>query len=67
MNDPLLLLVVIATLVVLVILMMGLGAFAKGGEFSRRHSNRLMRWRVGAQAVAVVIIVLVAWLRHKGA
>ena len=64
MNDPLVLLVICAALVVLVILMMGLGSFAKGGEFSRRNSNRLMRWRVGAQAVAVLLIVVVAWLRH---
>ena len=64
MGDPLVLIVIVATLVVLIILMMGLGSFAKGGEFSRRHSNRLMRWRVGAQAVAVLIIVIVAWLKH---
>ena len=64
MNDPLVLLVICAALVVLVILMMGLGSFAKGGEFSRRNSNRLMRWRVGAQAVAVLLIVVVASLRH---
>ncbi|MFT4151608.1 MAG: twin transmembrane helix small protein [Paracoccaceae bacterium] len=66
MGDPLVLLVICASLVVLVILMLGLGSFAKGGEFSRRHSNRLMRWRVGAQAVAVLLIVIVAWIKHRG-
>ena len=66
MGDPLVLLVIGAGLVVLVILMIGLGSFAKGGDFDRRNSNRLMRWRVGAQAVAVLVIVLVAWLRHNG-
>lgn len=66
MDDPLVLLVIGAALVVLVILMIGLGSFAKGGEFNRRNSNRLMRWRVGAQAVAVLIIVIVAWMRHRG-
>ena len=64
MGDPLVLVVICAALIVLVILMVGLGVFAKGGEVSRRYSNRLMRWRVGAQAVAVLIIVIVAWIRH---
>lgn len=64
MDDPLVLVVICAALIVLVILMAGLGVFAKGGEVSRRHSNRLMRWRVGAQAVAVIVIVVVAWIRH---
>lgn len=64
MGDPLVLLLIGAALVVLVILMAGLGSFAKGGEYGRRNSNRLMRWRVGAQAVAVLVILLIAWIRH---
>jgi hypothetical protein len=43
--------------VVLAILALGIGAFAKGGEFSRRHSNRLMRYRIAAQFVAVLLIL----------
>lgn len=62
-KDPLFLLVVVAVLIVLVILMMGIGTFGKGGDFNRRHANRIMRWRVGAQAVAVVLIVTYVWLR----
>ena len=52
--------------VVLIILMIGIGGFAKGGEFNRKHSNRLMRYRIIAQAVAVIIIVGWSYLRSKG-
>lgn len=61
-SHPLFILGCIAVLVVLIILMVGIGSFAKGGEFHRKHANRIMRYRVAAQAVAVLIIVLFAWL-----
>jgi hypothetical protein len=61
-SDPLFLLAVAGCLVVLVILAIGIGGFAKGGEFNRKHANRLMRYRIAAQAVAVIIIVAFAWL-----
>jgi hypothetical protein len=41
----------------------GSAGFAKGGEFNRKHGNRLMRWRLGAQAVAVALIVLFVYAR----
>ena len=66
LHDPLFILAAVACLVVLAILMVGVGGFARGGEFNRKHSNRLMRYRVAAQAMAVVLIVLFAWLRSKG-
>ena len=52
-KDPLFILAAGAALAVLVILMIGIGGFAKGGEFNRRNGNRMMRWRLIAQAVAV--------------
>jgi hypothetical protein len=66
LNDPLFILVAISTLVVLGILIFGVGSFAKGGDFNRRNANRLMRWRLGAQFIAVVLIVGFAWLRSGG-
>jgi uncharacterized membrane protein affecting hemolysin expression len=63
-SDPLFWLTVIGCLVVLVILMIGIGGFAKGGDFNRRHANRLMRYRIAAQALAVLIIVAFAWLHR---
>ena len=66
LNDPLFILAAVASLVVLAILMFGIGSFAKGGEFNRRNANKLMRWRLGAQFVAVILIVGFAWLRSRG-
>ena len=64
-NDPLFLLVAAASLAVLVILMIGIGGFARGGEFNRKHANKLMRLRIIAQAVAILLILLFVWLRHR--
>jgi hypothetical protein len=63
MNDPLFVIVVLACLAVVVILMLGLGGFAGGGAFNKKYSNKLMRLRIGAQAVAVILILLYVWLR----
>lgn len=63
-DDPMFLAVAAASLAVLVILMIGIGGFARGGEFNRRHANRLMRLRIIAQAVAIGLILLFVWLRR---
>ena len=65
-DDPIFLLATFGALVVLAILMFGIGTFAKGGEFNRKHANRIMRWRLAAQFIAVIVIVGFAWLRSKG-
>lgn len=65
-HDPLFILAALASFGVLIILMIGIGGFAKGGEFNRKHANRLMRYRIMAQAVAVILIVGFAWWRSKG-
>ena len=65
-NDPIFILAVLAAFGTLIILMIGIGGFAKGGEFNRKHSNRLMRYRIIAQAVAVILIVVFAYLRGTG-
>jgi uncharacterized BrkB/YihY/UPF0761 family membrane protein len=66
-RDPLFLLVVLAVLIVLGILMLGVGSFGRGGEFHKRNANRIMRWRIIMQAVAVALILLYVWLRNRGA
>ncbi len=66
MNDPLFILATVVCLIVLVILMIGIGGFAKGGEFNRKYSNKLMRYRIIAQALAVLAIVLFAWAKSRG-
>lgn len=66
-RDPLFLLVVLAVLIVLGILMFGVGSFGRGGDYNRRNANRIMRWRIIAQAVAVALILLYVFLRGRGA
>ncbi|TYB88442.1 twin transmembrane helix small protein [Oceaniovalibus sp. ACAM 378] len=66
-QDPLFLIVVVAVVAVAAILMFGIGTFAKGGDFNRKHANRIMRWRLYAQALAVVLILLFVFIRSTGA
>jgi hypothetical protein len=66
-KDPLFIIAAIACLGVLVILMIGIGGFAKGGDFNRKHANRIMRYRIIAQAVAVALILIFVFFgRHGG-
>ncbi len=46
----------IALLAVLITLFVGVYSMMRGGEFARKHSNKLMRLRVALQFVAVIII-----------
>ncbi|KPQ07712.1 MAG: Hypoxia induced protein conserved region [Rhodobacteraceae bacterium HLUCCA12] len=66
LNDPLFIVAAIASLVVLAILIVGVGSFAKGGEFNRKNANKLMRYRLAAQFVAVILIVAFAWFKTQG-
>ncbi|MCB1328323.1 MAG: HIG1 domain-containing protein, partial [Maritimibacter sp.] len=51
-RDPLFLLVVAAVGITALILLTGIGGFAKGGNFNRKYANKVMRARIVAQAVA---------------
>ncbi len=62
-QDPLFYVVVVAVVIVLGILMLGIGSFGRGGEFNKRNANKIMRWRIGAQFVAVALIMLLVWVR----
>ena len=65
-QDPLFIIVVIAVLIVLGVLLTGIGGFAKGGDFNKKHANRIMRYRISAQAVAIVLVLLFVFLRGSG-
>ena len=62
-DQSLFIVAALAVLAVTVILAVGIGGFARGGEFNRHHGNRMMRWRLYAQAAALVILMLFLWLR----
>lgn len=66
LSDPLFFLVVVAVAIVAGVLLFGVGTYGKGGEFNRLHANRIMRWRIGLQAVAVALILLYVFLRGRG-
>ena len=54
-------LVAVAIGAVAVVLVFGLVNMMRGG--SANTSQKLMRWRVGLQFVALVVIMAVLWLR----
>lgn len=62
-DKPLFYLLAICCLAVVVILATGIGGFAKGGEFNRKQGNRIMRWRIIAQAIAIAVFLLYLWVR----
>lgn len=57
--------IVIALGVVLAILLAGLFAMALGGDVAKQWSNRLMRYRVLAQAIAILIVLAVVYFSTK--
>jgi len=58
--------VVIASLVVASVLVVGLYSLFRGGDFARTYSNKLMRLRIVAQFIAIVIIMAVLYLNGHG-
>lgn len=66
MGDTIFVLAAIACLAVVVVLMFGLGGFAGGGEFNKKNSNKLMRYRIIAQFIAVILIVIFVYVSRSG-
>lgn len=64
-DDPLFYIVAVACLAVAGIMMFGVITFGRGGEFNRKHANKIMRWRIGAQFIAVVLILLFVFIRRQ--
>jgi hypothetical protein len=57
--------VAIAVLAVAVVLAGGLYTLWKGGDVSRTWSNKLMRLRVLAQFIAIIVIMLVLYITSQ--
>ena len=47
--------------VVAVVLILGIGTLFKGGETSKKHSNKLMKLRVLFQFIAIIVLVSFAY------
>jgi hypothetical protein len=56
-------LVTVAVVAVIIVLIMGLWNLTRGNNSSR--SQKLMRWRVGLQALAIVIIMLFVFVHYR--
>ena len=65
LQDPLFIIAAVACLAVVAVLLFGIGSFAKGGDFNKKYANRAMRWRIIAQFIAVILILLFVWLRGE--
>ena len=59
------LLLALALGAVIVILVFGIIAMSRGGEFNRKYGNKLMRWRVAIQALAVVLVLLFVFVASQ--
>ncbi len=57
--------IVLALITVFVSLTLGALNMRKGGTEARLKSNKLMRVRIGAQAVAVAALIMMVYLRSK--
>jgi len=55
----------VATLAVAIVLFLGLRSMLKGNDANL--SQRLMRWRVGLQFIAVIVIMLFVYLTRGSA
>ena len=52
---------IVLLIVVAVVLILGIGTRFKGGETSKKHSNKLMQLRVLLQFIAIVFLVSFAY------
>jgi len=62
-DDPLFIVIALVMFGVVAILLFGIGSFAKGGAFNKKYANKAMRWRIGAQFIAILLILLFVWIR----
>ena len=53
-------------LIVAGILGWGVLTMARGGSYNVKNSNRIMRYRIIFQALALVVILVLVWLRRGG-
>ena len=58
--------VMVVCLLVVIVLMIGLGGFAFGGEFNKKYANKIMRLRIIAQFFAVILILAFFYFSGAG-
>lgn len=58
-------LIPVSLMAVATVLAVGIYALFRGGDFGRSYSNKLMRLRVLAQAIAIAVLMGAVWWRTK--
>jgi Hypoxia induced protein conserved region len=66
MSGTVFALLIIVLILVVGILFLGLFSMARGGEFNRKYGNLFMRFRVAAQLLAVVLVLILVFLMSRG-
>lgn len=61
MSNIFVIMMIVAMFATLGSLAVGLFAMVKGGEFNKKHGNRLMQLRVTLQGLALLFFIL-AWM-----
>tara|TARA_B100000767_G_C19693003_1_gene504873 strand:+ start:571 stop:774 length:204 start_codon:yes stop_codon:yes gene_type:complete len=52
---------IVLLITVAVVLILGIGTLFKGGETSKKYSNKLMQMRVLLQFIAIIVLVAFAY------
>ena len=66
MTGPFAILIPLSLALVLIALGVGLFALFRGGDFGRSWSNKMMRLRVLAQFIAILVLVAAVWWNTRG-
>jgi hypothetical protein len=66
MSGTVFTLLIIALVIVVGVLFLGLFSMARGGEFNRKYGNIFMRFRVAAQAVAILLVLILIFVLGRG-
>ena len=52
---------IVLLIIVAIVLILGIGTLFKGGETSKKYSNKLMQYRVLFQFIAIIVLVSFAY------
>lgn len=66
MSDGITIIASVLIIAVVVAVAVGLFFFTREGMDERRRSNLMMRWRVGLQFAAVLVLLLFVFMFGKG-
>ncbi|MGR3546133.1 MAG: twin transmembrane helix small protein [Roseovarius sp.] len=66
LQDPLFILVAVGCITVALILIRGISTFGKEGVENAKRSNKYMQWRLIAQFVAIILILIFVYFRRQG-